>query len=327
MEEKKQSLKQFLAGISKTLDTPIAQMKDQDSVQVEAIHSGSFSLDAALGCGGWPKGRLIEIFGKESGGKTLMSLLAIAEVQKQGGVAAFIDVEHSFDPKWAEMLGVNVKDLVFVQPDKNGEQALTIVEELVSGDLIDLIVLDSVAGLVPQAVLEAELVDQQMGAQARMMSKAMPRLVMKMNKKKTIVIFINQVRETMAMYGEKETTPGGKALKFYSSVRVAVKRLTQSEVKDESGEIIGHTVHVTVKKNKVGAPFREAEFNLVYTSGVDRVAELATLAVANEVIAQAGAVYTFKEHKWKGGDAIVEALRKDEALQKDLWAAIKEVTK
>jgi recombination protein RecA len=326
MDEKKQSLKQLLTSIGKTLDVQISQLKDRESMAVEAIPSGSFTLDRALGVGGYPKGRIIEIYGKESGGKTLLSLLAIAEVQKNGGTAAFIDVEHSFDPKWAAKLGVDVPNLVFAQPDKGGEQALQVVEELAASDQVDLIVVDSVAGLVPLAELEGELTDQQMGLQARLMSKACRRLVVLMSGKKTTILFINQIRETMQMYGEKETTPGGKALKFYSSVRLAVKRLSQSEIKGEGGAILGHTVSVTVKKNKVGAPFTEAEFVLRYDSGVDRVSELVTVAVLSEVISQNGPMYKFESHTWKGLDAVYEGVKGDVALQKELAAALSKQT-
>lgn len=320
MDEK--ALKQLLAGIGKSLDVSIGQVKDLKGFDVESIPTGSFTLDFALGVGGFPRGRVIEIYGKESGGKTLISLLAIAEAQRRGGLAAFIDAEHSFDKKWAAKHGVDVPHLVLVNPD-SGEQALMTLQQLVESGGFDIIVVDSVAALIPQAEVEAEMTEQQMGLQARMMSKAMRMLVGPIAKSRTVVIFINQLRETMAMYGEKEVTPGGKALKYYSSVRLAVKKLNGSEIK-EGSKILGHTVNIAVKKNKVGPPCQEAEFVLRFDIGVDRVDELATLAINSAVIKQNGPMYVYKDKSWKGRDAVVEALR-DEKLQTALWADVRSV--
>lgn len=322
MESKE--LKQLLSNISKSLDISIGQVKDLKGLEVEAIPTGSYTLDYALGCGGFPRGRVIEIYGKESGGKTLISLLAIAEAQRRGGLAAFVDAEHSFDKKWAAKHGVDVPNLIIAKPD-SGEQALQAVMKLVESGGFDIIVVDSVAALIPQAEQEGEITDQQMGLQARMMSKAMRMLVGPISKSKTVVIFINQLRETMAMYGEKETTPGGRALKYYSSVRLAVKKLNGSEIK-EGSKILGHTVNINVKKNKVGPPCQEAELVLRFDIGVDRVDELATLAINSATIKQNGPMYVFQDKTWKGRDAVVEALKADEKLQKVLWEEVRKST-
>lgn len=321
----KESLRQLLDRISKAQEIIVSQIKDMDRPEIEVIPSGSYTIDHALGVGGYPRGRIIEIFGKQSGGKTTISLLAIAEAQKHGGVAAFIDVEHSLDLEWAKKLGVDVDSLIFTQPE-NGEQALSIVEELAKSDQIDMIVVDSVAGLVPRAELEGELGQQQMAQQARMLSQAMRRLVPVVGKSKSVLIFINQVREGLNPYGEKEVTPGGMALKFYSSIRLSVKKMSQSEIKN-GDEILGHRVEISVKKSKVAPPFRKAEFTLKFLEGVDRIDELITLGLTLGLIKQAGAQYSFEKLSARGMDKFSEGFRADVELQKTLWKAIKEFKK
>ena len=271
-------LKAFLEKCSKVHNTTVMRIKDMDErPKIEVIPSGSYSIDDALGAGGYPRSRVVEIFGPESGGKTTISLLGIASCQKAGGVAAFIDVENSLSLDWAKRLGVDVDNLIFNQPD-SGEQALQVVRDMVESNLIDMIVVDSVAALTPQSQIDGEIGDQTMALQARMLGPAIRLLVHSAAKSKVVLIFINQLRETMAMYGPKETTPGGRSLKFYSSIRLGVSKIGGSEIKvkkdnDEegnTGDIVGHRVKVKVVKNKVGIPMREAEFNLRFQEGIDR---------------------------------------------------------
>lgn len=315
-------LKKFLATLSKTHELVISQIRDIERPVIEVLPSGSFTIDHAIGIGGYPRGRIIEIFGQPSGGKTTVSLLAIAETQKSGGTCAFIDVEHSLDLDWAAKLGVDVPKLIFTQPD-SGEQALNVVEELAGSGLVDLIVLDSVAALTPQSEIDGEIGDQQMAVMARMMGQALRKLVPVVSKSKSALVFINQVREGLNPYGEKEVTPGGKALKFFSSIRLSVKKLSGSDIKD--GErVIGHRIEISVKKNKVAPPFQKAELTLNFLSGIDRVDELCTLGIMTEVITQAGPMYTFGETKAKGYDNLVEIVRADKKVQDAIWKAIKE---
>jgi len=317
-------LKKFLATLSKTHETVISQIKDMERPEIEALPSGSFTIDRALGVGGYPRGRIIEIYGPEASGKTTLTLLAIAETQKNGGTCAFIDVEHALTMSWAEKLGVNVGNLIFTQPD-SGEQALALVEELVASNLVDLIVIDSVAGLLTKAEIEGEMGQQFMGAQARLLSQGLKKLTPVVGKSKATVIFINQIRQKIGvMYGNPNTTPGGLALKFYSSVRLAVKKVSGSDIKNEQGAYVGHRLEVDVIKNKVGAPHTSAEFSLNFLTGVDRVDELCTLGLLNGVIIQAGPSYTFEETKAKGYDNLVEIVRADKNLQDAIWKAIKE---
>lgn len=315
------TLRQDLEAISKKYGVTVSQIKDIDGTEVEVIPSGSYTIDDALGIGGYPRGRIIEIFGKESGGKTTLSLLAIAEAQKAGGTAAFIDMEHSLSLSWAQKLGVKTDELIFVQPDY-GEQALAVVEDLVKSDKVDMIVVDSVASLVPKAELEGELGDPNMAQQARMLSQILRRLVPVVGKSKTVLIFINQVRDGINPYGPKETTPGGRALKFNASVRLSVKVQSQSQIK-EGEAVLGHRVEISVVKNKVGAPFLHAEFTLRFLSGVDRVDELATMGVTRGIVKQGGSSFSFGPLSERGFDKFVNALREDEASQKAIWTAIR----
>jgi len=323
-------LRTFLDKLSKTHETVVSRIKDMDDrPKIEVIPSGSYSIDDALGAGGYPRSRVIEIFGPESGGKTTLTLLGIASCQKAGGTAAFIDVENSLSLDWAARLGVDVDNLVFNQPD-GGEQALRIVRDMVNSNLFDMIVVDSVAALVPQAEIDGEIGDQTMALQARMLGPAIRLLVKEAAKTKTVLIFINQLRDTMSMYGPKENTPGGRALKFYSSIRLAVRKLGGTEIKAKkgdgedaaSGEILGHQVNVKVVKNKVGRPMCEAQFELRYLTGIDRFKELVDVALSREVIKQAGATFSFGTLKAVGREKFEEALKADEKTQKEIWDAV-----
>ena len=272
----------------------VMKLGDRVAVDIDVIPTGSLTLDAALGIGGYPKGRIIEIYGPESSGKTTLTLHAIAEVQKQGGRAAFIDAEHAIDPVYAKNLGVNVDELILSQPD-SGEQGLAIAETLVKSDAIDLVVVDSVAALVPQVELEGEMSDNSVGLQARLMSKAMRRLSGLMNKTSCTIIFINQLREKIGiMYGNPETTTGGRALKFYSSVRIEIRK---SEAIKNGTEIVGNKVNVKVVKNKVAPPFRNTSFDIVYGKGIARDGEIIDLAVDNDIIDKSGAWYAYQGEK------------------------------
>lgn len=323
-------LKSFLDKISKVHETTVSRIKDMDDrPKIDVIPSGSYSIDDAIGAGGYPRSRVIEIFGPESGGKTTLTLLGIAACQKAGGTAAFIDVENSLSLDWAARLGVDVDNLVFNQPD-GGEKALRIVRDMVASNLFDMIVVDSVAALVPQQEIDGDIGDQTMALQARMLGPAIRVLVNEASKSKTVLIFINQLRETMAMYGPKETTPGGKALKFYSSIRLAVSKVSGSEIKVKkgdgedvgTGEILGHKVKVKVVKNKVGRPMCEAVFELRFLSGIDRFKELIEVALSREVIKQSGPMYGFGSINAKGIEKFAEELKLNEKLQKELWEAV-----
>lgn len=260
---------------------------------VELIPGGSLSLDIALG-GGYPKGRVIEIYGPESSGKTTLTLHAIAEIQKQGGTAAFIDAEHALDPSYAKRLGVDTDNLLVSQPD-NGEQALEIAETLVRSNAVDLIVVDSVAALVPQAEIDGDMGDSHMGLQARLMSQALRKLTGVISKSKTTIIFINQIRMKIGvMFGNPETTTGGNALKFYSSVRLDIRRIGQIKQGDE---IIGNRTKVKVVKNKVAPPFRVAEFDIMYNEGISKTGDVLDLAVEKEIVGKAGAWFDYKDEK------------------------------
>ena len=272
----------------------VMRLGDRTAVDVDVIPSGSLTLDKALGIGGYPKGRIIEIYGPESSGKTTLTLHAIAQAQKQGGKAAFIDAEHAIDPVYAKNLGVDIDELILSQPD-SGEQALEIAEMLVRSGVIDLIVIDSVAALVPQVELDGEMGDAAVGLQARLMSKALRKLSGVMNKTNCTVIFINQLREKIGvMYGNPETTTGGRALKFYSSVRVEIRR---SEQIKQNGEIVGNKANIKVVKNKVAPPFKTTQVDIIYGKGISRDGEILDLAVEGYIVEKSGAWYAYNGEK------------------------------
>lgn len=272
----------------------VMRLGDRVALDVDVIPTGSLTLDAALGIGGYPKGRIIEIYGPESSGKTTLTLHAIAEVQKQGGRAAFIDAEHAIDPVYAKNLGVDVDELILSQPD-SGEQGLAIAETLVKSNAIDLIVVDSVAALVPQVELDGEITDSSVGLQARLMSKALRRLSGIMNKTSCTIIFINQLREKIGvMYGNPETTTGGRALKFYSSVRIEIRK---SEAIKNGSEIAGNKVNIKVVKNKVAPPFKTTSVDIIYGKGIARDGEVIDLAVEYDIIDKSGAWYAYNGEK------------------------------
>ena len=294
----------------------IMTLKEIRSVDVDAIPTGSIAMDQALGVGGVPRGRVIEIFGPESSGKTTLSLHIIAEAQKKGGVCAFVDAEHAMDPDYARKIGVKVDDLLISQPD-SGEQALQIVEALVRSENIDVIVIDSVAALTPKVEIEGEIGDQHMGLQARLMSQACRKLASIVSKTKTIVIFLNQTRMKIGMvFGNPETTPGGLALKFYASVRINLTRTAQIKVGEE---IVGNRVRAKIVKNKVAAPFRIAEFDIYYNEGISVSADVLRVAMAKGVIKQTGNTFSFGDRKIGVGiEAAKRSLKDDHALLKEV---------
>ena len=300
----------------------IMKLGERAAVDVDAISSGSIKIDEALGIGGYPKGRIIEIYGPESSGKTTLALHAIAEVQKKGGRAAYIDAENAIDPNYAKNLGVNIDELILSQPD-SGEQELQIAEMLIKSGAIDIIVVDSVAALVPQAELDGEMGDAQVGLQARMMSKAMRKLSGVMNRSECTAIFINQLREKVGiMFGNPETTPGGRALKFYASVRLDIRR---SEAIKNGTEIIGNKVTVKVVKNKVAPPFKTASIEIMYGEGISYVAELLDLCVDHEIIRKSGAWFSYQGEKiGQGKEAAKNHIKSDPALMEELARLLKE---
>ena len=293
--KKEQALNDAIKQIEKQFGKgSVMKLGDRAAVDVAVIPTGPLTLDMALGIGGYPKGRIIEIYGPESSGKTTLTLHAIAEVQKQGGTAAFIDAEHAIDPVYAKNLGVNIDELILSQPD-SGEQGLEIAETLVRSGAIDLVVVDSVAALVPQVELDGEMGDQQMGLQARLMSKALRKLSGVMNKTDCTIIFINQLREKIGvMFGNPETTTGGRALKFYSSVRVEIRR---SEAIKNGTEIVGNKVNIKVVKNKVAPPFKSTSVDIIYGKGISRDGEVLDLAVEKDIVDKSGAWYAYKGEK------------------------------
>ena len=300
----------------------IMKLGERAAVDVDAISSGSIKIDEALGIGGYPKGRIIEIYGPESSGKTTLALHAIAEVQKKGGRAAYIDAENAIDPNYAKNLGVNIDELILSQPD-SGEQGLQIAEMLIKSGAIDIIVIDSVAALVPQAELDGEMGDAQVGLQARMMSKAMRKLSGVMNRSECTAIFINQLREKVGiMFGNPETTPGGRALKFYASVRLDIRR---SEAIKNGTEIIGNKVNVKVVKNKVAPPFKTASIEIMYGEGISYVAELLDLCVDHEIIRKSGAWFSYQGEKiGQGKEAAKNHIKSDPELMEELARLLKE---
>ena len=299
----------------------VMRLGERESVDVDAIPSGSLLLDEALGVGGYPKGRIIEIFGPESSGKTTLALHAIAECQKKGGRAAFIDAEHAIDPVYAKNLGVDINELILSQPD-NGEQALEIVEMLADSGSINLIIVDSVAALVPQAELDGEMGDSSVGLQARLMSKAMRKIAGILNKKECAVIFINQLREKVGvLYGNPETTSGGRALKFYASIRIDIRR---TEAIKQGSDIVGNTCRVKVVKNKVSPPFKQCEIDIIYGQGISKEAEILDRAVELGFIKKSGSWFEYNGNKIaQGRDAAKAYLKDNESVTQELLEKIK----
>jgi recombination protein RecA len=299
----------------------IMKLGEAHAVNVETTPTGSLSLDLALG-GGIPKGRIVEIYGPESSGKTTLTLHAIAEVQKKGGTAAFIDAEHALDPAYAKRIGVDVENLLLSQPD-NGEQALEITETLVRSNAVDLIVVDSVAALVPRAEIEGDMGDPQMGLQARLMSQALRKLTGVISRSKTTVIFINQIRMKIGvMFGNPETTTGGNALKFYASVRMDIRRISQIKAGDA---VIGNRARVKVVKNKIAPPFREAEFDIMYNQGISTSGDILDLAVKHEIIEKAGAWFAYNSEKiGQGREAAKTYLQENPKVQNEIAKKVRE---
>ena len=302
-------------------DEAIMKLGEQPKVNIDAIPSGSVGLDWALGIGGYPRGRIIEIFGPESSGKTTLSLHAIAEAQKKGGICAFIDAEHALDPEYARKIGVKLNELLISQPD-TGEQALEIVESLVRSGKIDLIIIDSVAALTPKDEIEGDMGQSHVGKQARLMSQALRKLTAITSKSKTIVVFINQIRMQIGvMFGNPETTPGGKALKFYTSVRLDIRRIAQIK---KGEEVVGGRHRVKVVKNKVAAPFRKVEFDLLYNEGISSEGELLALGESLGLVKKSGSSYAYGEEKLgRGYDASRTYLRENKKVANELLKEIK----
>ena len=304
----------------------VMRMSDAPVVDVEVTSSGSLGLDIALGVGGYPRGRVVEIYGPESSGKTTMTLHAIAEAQKAGGIAAFIDAEHAFDRFYAQNLGVDIDNLIISQPD-NGEQALEIADNLVRSGAIDMVVIDSVAALTPKSEIEGEMGDSKMGLHARLMSQALRKLTGSISKTNCTMIFINQLREKIGvMFGNPETTTGGNALKFYASIRLDIRRSTQ--IKDSDGNVLGNKTRVKVVKNKVAPPFRLAEFDIMYGQGVSKVGEILDVAVEHEIVKKSGSWFSYEDTKLgQGRDAVKQMIKDNPELMDELEAKIKVVLK
>ncbi|MDD4123517.1 MAG: recombinase RecA [Bacilli bacterium] len=300
----------------------IMKLGDRPEIQIDSVSSGSLALDYALGIGGYPRGRIVEIYGPESSGKTTVALHAIAEAQKAGGRAAFIDAEHAIDPGYAKKLGVNIDELILSQPD-SGEQAMEIADLLIKSNAINLIVVDSVAALVPQAELEGEMTDSQMGLQARLMSKALRKIAGNLNRTNCTIIFINQLREKVGiMFGNPETTPGGRALKFYSSIRLEVRR---SEAIKQGTDIVGNVVNIKVVKNKVAPPFKTAQVEIMYGEGISKEAEILELAVNFDIIKKSGAWYDYNgERIGQGKDNVKKYLKDNPLIFQEIFQSVKE---
>jgi recombination protein RecA len=303
-------------------DESIMKLGDSRKVNVDTIPTGSIGLDEALGIGGIPKGRIIEIYGPESSGKTTLALHIVAEAQKMDGICAFVDAEHAFDPKYARNLGINTDELLISQPD-SGEQALEITETLIRSGALDVIVIDSVAALVPRAELEGEMGDSHMGLQARLMSQALRKITGVVSKTRTSCVFINQVREKIGvMFGNPETTTGGRALKFYSSVRIDIRRIGSLKKGDE---VLGNRTKVKIVKNKVAPPFKVVEFNILYGKGISRVSEILDLAVEYDIIEKRGSWYRYDgEPIGQGTDAAIQFLEEDEELSAKIEKIVRE---
>tara|TARA_Y100000022_G_scaffold99067_1_gene85457 strand:- start:1426 stop:2430 length:1005 start_codon:yes stop_codon:yes gene_type:complete len=326
-EAKLKALKLTLDKLDKAYGKgTVMKMSDSPVVDVDVISSGSLGLDVALGVGGYPKGRVIEIYGPESSGKTTLTLHAIAETQKAGGIAAFIDAEHAFDRFYAQNLGVDIDNLIISQPD-NGEQALEIADNLIRSGAIDMIVIDSVAALTPKSEIEGEMGDSKMGLHARLMSQALRKLTGSISKTNCTMIFINQLREKIGvMFGNPETTTGGNALKFYASVRLDIRRSTQ--IKDSNGNVMGNKTRVKVVKNKVAPPFKLAEFDIMYGEGVSKVGEILDIAVEFDIIQKSGSWFSYDETKLgQGRDAVKQMINDNPDLMDELETKIKTAIK
>lgn len=327
-EDKKKALKLALEKMEKIYGKGAVMQMGQNAVDetIEVIPSGSLGLDIALGVGGYPRGRIVEIFGPESSGKTTLTLHAIAEAQKLGGIAAFIDAEHAFDSVYAKKLGVNLEELLVSQPD-NGEQALEIADNLIRSGAVDIVVIDSVAALTPKAEIDGDMGDSKMGLHARLMSQALRKLTGTIHKTKSTVIFINQLREKIGvMFGSPETTTGGNALKFYASVRVDIRK--QSAPIKVGDEAIGSHVKVKVIKNKVAPPFRQAEFDIMYGEGISRIGEIIDLGVEYEVIKKSGSWFSYGDTKLgQGRDTVKDILKDNPELTEELSQKITEAIK
>ncbi|XWN35087.1 MAG: recombinase RecA [Roseivirga sp.] len=328
--EKLKALQLTIDKLEKTYGKgTVMRLSDNKVVDVPTISTGSLGLDLALGVGGIPKGRIIEVYGPESSGKTTLSLHCIAEAQRQGGMAAFIDAEHAFDKTYAEKLGIDTENLLISQPD-NGEQALEIAEHLIRSGTIDIIVIDSVAALVPRGELEGDMGDSKLGLQARLMSQALRKLTGAINKTGCACIFINQLREKIGvMFGNPETTTGGNALKFYSSLRLDIRRVSQ--IKDSNGDVLGNRTRVKVVKNKVAPPFKVVEFDIIYGEGISKAGELIDLGVALGVIQKSGSWFSYDNNKLAQGRDAVKALLLDnpelfDTLEKQVRAKIQDAT-
>jgi recombination protein RecA len=302
----------------------VMRMNDEAVEEVEAISSGSLSLDAALGVGGYPRGRVVEIYGPESSGKTTLTLHAIAECQKSGGIAAFIDAEHAFDRYYAQSLGVDIDELIVSQPD-HGEQALEIADNLIRSGAVDIVVIDSVAALTPKSEIEGEMGDSKMGLHARLMSQALRKLTASISKTQSTVIFINQLREKIGvMFGNPETTTGGNALKFYASVRLDIRRSTQ--IKDSQGGINGNRTRVKVVKNKVAPPFKTVEFDILYGKGISKNGELLDLGVEEEIIQKSGSWFSYGDTKLgQGRDSVIKLFEDNLELAEEIEDKIRNI--
>lgn len=330
-EEKLNQNKEKLKALQLTMDKieksygkgSIMKLGDRSVEEVPSISSGSLGLDIAMGVGGYPKGRIIEIFGPESSGKTTLAIHAIAEAQKAGGIAAIIDAEHAFDPGYATKLGVDINELLISQPD-NGEQALEIADNLIRSGAVDIIVIDSVAALTPKAEIEGEMGDSKMGLQARLMSQALRKLTANINKTKTCVIFINQLREKIGvMFGNPETTTGGNALKFYASVRLDIRRIGQIKDGEESQ---GNHTRVKIVKNKVAPPFKKAEFDIMYGEGISKTGEIIDLGVEYNIVKKSGSWFSYGDTKLgQGREAVKSVIKDNPELAQELEAKILEV--
>ena len=323
--DKLKALKLTLDKLDKTYGKgTVMKMGDSPNENVEAISSGSLGLDIALGVGGYPKGRVVEIYGPESSGKTTLTLHAIAECQKKGGIAAFIDAEHAFDRFYAENLGVDIENLIISQPD-HGEQALEIADNLIRSGAIDMVIIDSVAALTPKSEIEGEMGDSKMGLHARLMSQALRKLTSSISKTNCTVMFINQLREKIGiMFGNPETTTGGNALKFYASIRLDIRRSTQ--IKNSDGVVMGNKTRVKIVKNKVAPPFKLAEFDIMYGEGISKVGEIIDLAVESEIINKSGSWFSYEGTKLgQGRDAVKTLLKDNPDLMETLESKLKEL--